>query len=406
MRIAILGAGTTGTCAALELAGRGFRVDLYDENDAPVRRASFHNEGKVHLGLLYAKDCTLRTAGLMIQGALSFARLLDRWVGFDGDRIGVSTPFYYGVHVGTMVDVDGLRAHYARCRRLFADAQARTGASYLGLDRAIGVDELTRAELASLVSPEHFVAMFRTSERAVDPRAVAGLLGAAALAHPLVQFVGGARVTGVSRQPRGQLAVAFQKDGHRHLERYDRVANTLWHGRLEIDATMGLPPGQPWLYRYKFANRVFVPLTPERVPSVTGVLGPFGDIVNYLGNGLFVSWYPTGMIATSQAVRPPEWDRELTLERRHEVFRASFAEWGRRCPALSSLAFSETAVDPGGGVIFAWGGTDVADHGSKLHERHEIGVHSVGHYHSVDTGKFTLAPLMGLRTAERILGVA
>jgi hypothetical protein len=406
MRIAILGAGNTGTCAALELAGRGLRVDLYDEDDEPVRRASFHNEGKVHLGLLYAKDRTLRTAALMIRGALAFAPLLDRWIGFDRDRIAVSTPFYYGVHVGTMVDVEGLKAHYARCQRLFAEVQARAGASYLGLDRTIGVDELPRAEMASLVSTEHFVTMFRTSERAVDPRTVAALLRGAALAHPRVQFVGRARVTGVSSRGRGRLAVAFQKDGHGHVEHYDRVANTLWHGRLEIDASMGLCPEQPWLYRYKFAHRVFVPLTAERVPSITGVLGPFGDIVNYLGNGLFVSWYPTGMIATSQAVRPPEWDRELTVERRREVFRISFAEWRRRCPALESLEFGEAAVDPGGGVIFAWGDTDVADPRSQLHQRHEIGVRSVGHYHSVNTGKFTMSPFLGLRTAERVRGVA
>ncbi|HEX3085957.1 MAG TPA: FAD-dependent oxidoreductase, partial [Pyrinomonadaceae bacterium] len=173
MRIAILGAGATGTCAALELASRGFAVDLYDECDAPVKRASFYNEGKVHLGILYAKDTELRTAGLMIRGALSFASLLNRWIGVDWDRVVLSTPFYYGVHEGTMVDVDGLRAHYASCQKLFAEMQALEGGSYLGLDRAIQIEELSRNEMETLVSPEYFVTMFRTSERAVDPRTIA-----------------------------------------------------------------------------------------------------------------------------------------------------------------------------------------------------------------------------------------
>jgi hypothetical protein len=406
MRIAILGAGNAGVCAALELASRGFPVDLYDENERPITRASFINEGKVHLGILYAKDQTLATARLMIRGALSFASLLDRWIGFDADTFTVSTPFYYGVHAGTMVSVAALKAHYASCKQLFAEAQAAHGGTYLGLDRSIAVDELDRTELGRLVSPEHFIALFRTSERAVDPRGVAVRLRAAALEHPRIQFVGQARVTAVSRPAQGGLAVTFRRDGHVQTERYDQVANTLWHGRLEIDGIMGLRPPHPWMYRYKFANRVFVPLAADAIPSVTCVLGPFGDIVNYRDQGLFLSWYPTGMIATSTALRPPDWDGEIPLERRHDVFKRSHAAWLDRCPLLHSVRFDEKDVDPAGGVIFAWGETDVDDENSQLHERFNVGVHSVDGYHSVNTGKYTLSPFMGFKTAERILGLS
>jgi hypothetical protein len=406
MRIAILGAGNAGVCAALELAGRGFAVDLYDENPVPITRASFNNEGKVHLGLLYAKDQTLATARLMIRGALSFASLLDRWIGFDADHFTVSTPFYYGVHAGTMVSVSALRTHYASCKRLFAEVKAAYGGTYLGLDRSILVEELDRTEIGRLVSPEHFVAMFRTSERAVDPRGVAVRLRAAALEHPRISFVGRTRVTAVSRRAEGGLAVSFRKDGDVHTERYDQVANTLWHGRLEIDGVMGIRPLYPWMYRYKFANRVFVPLAPGAIPSVTGVLGPFGDIVNYLDQGFFLSWYPTGMIATSTALRPPDWDGEIPLERRYDVFKRSHAAWLDRCPLLHSVRFDQENVDPGGGIIFAWGETDVDDEKSQLHERYSVGIHSVDGYHSVNTGKYTLSPFMGFKTAERILGLS
>lgn len=406
MRIAILGAGNSGTCAALELAGRGLDVDLYDQCDEPIRRASFHNEGKVHLGILYAKDRTLRTAELMIRGALSFATLIDRWVGFDRGRLEISTPFLYAVHVGTMVEVDGLRAHYATCQRLFEELYQACGASYLGLDRALEIEELSRTQMESTVAAEHFVAMFRTSERAVDPRTVAGLLRAAVLAHPRIHCVWGARVTEVARRDGGGIAVSFQKDGDDYVERYDQVANALWHGRLQIDAQMGLGQDHPWLYRYKFANRILVPLSNGDIPSITCVLGPFGDIVNYGRNGLFLSWYPEGMIGTSRALQPPDWERQLTPERRYEVFRRSHAEWVKRCPLLKSLEFRPADVDTGGGVIFAWGDTGIDDPQSKLHERHEIGVYSLGNYHSVNTGKYTMTPYMGMKTAERILGLS
>ena len=405
MRIAILGAGNTGTCAALELAARGHDVDLYDQASGPIQRASFHNEGKVHVGILYAKDRSLRTAELMIRGALAFASLLDRWVGFDCTRLQISTPFYYGVHKGTMVSVDALKAHYAQCQRLFADLHLASGLRYLGTDDALHIEELDRAEIDSMVTSDFFVTMFRTSERAVDPRTVATLLRAAALANPRIHCVLGARIEAVSRADRGKLAVAFRKNGEDFVENYDQVANALWQGRLRVDATMGLGAGHPWMYRYKFANRVLVPLEGD-IPSITCVLGPFGDIVNYGENGLFLSWYPEGMVATSRGLEPPDWESELTAERRQEVFRRSHAAWIERCPRLRSLRFDMSDVDPGGGVIFAWGDTDVSDPDSLLHERYEIGVHSYGNYHTVNTGKYTMTPWMGLKTAERILGVS
>jgi hypothetical protein len=54
------------------------------------------------------------------------------------------------------------------------------------------------------------------------------------------------------------------------------------------------------------------------------------------------------------------------------------------------------------GIIFAWGDTDVHDPASRLHERHSVGPRSFGRYHSVNTGKYTLAPLFARQLAERI----
>jgi hypothetical protein len=63
-------------------------------------------------------------------------------------------------------------------------------------------------------------------------------------------------------------------------------------------------------------------------------------------------------------------------------------------------------VDAAAGVIFAWGAADIDEHGSRLHTRYEIGIHSEGNYHSVNTGKYTMVPLLGYQTAERILGIS
>lgn len=404
-RVAILGAGCTGVCAALELAANGCAVDLYDENPLPISRAGWVNEGKIHLGILYAKDRSLRTAELMITGALNFASSLNRWIDFSPDTVTLSTPFYYGVHEGTMVDVDELRRHYERCRRLFEDTRQATGLSYLGLDEPWCMEELDRREVERLVSSEYFLAVFRTSERSVDPRTVAPLLRASLRCTPSINFIGDTRVSAVERNDAGALMVRAVREGIESVESYDHVANTLWHGRLEIDATLDLRPGRAWLYRYKLGNRIHVPLRRETPPSLTCVLGPFGDIVNFGDQGMYLSWYPSGMMATSLEVRPPAWDQEFSAARRLQVFRHGYREWLARCPDLAHIEFDDDDVDPSGGVIFAWGSTDVEDPQSELHSRYEIGIHSLGNYHSVNTGKYTLAPYMGLKTAERILGL-
>jgi len=56
-----------------------------------------------------------------------------------------------------------------------------------------------------------------------------------------------------------------------------------------------------------------------------------------------------------------------------------------------------------GGVIVAWGSTDIDDQASELHRRHDIGVHSYGRYHSIDPGKLTMAPYFAKVCADRIL---
>ncbi len=86
-----------------------------------------------------------------------------------------------------------------------------------------------------------------------------------------------------------------------------------------------------------------------------------------------------------------------------DIFRRSHAHWLRLCPALSAVDVAADRVDPAGGVIFSWGETDIDDHASELHDRHEIGIHSNGRYHTVNTGKFTMTPYFGLKLAERIL---
>ena len=86
----------------------------------------------------------------------------------------------------------------------------------------------------------------------------------------------------------------------------------------------------------------------------------------------------------------------------------------RTMEAISKVVPSLRPIDPNGlldahvkgGVIVAWGKTDIYDPESELHRRYEIGIRSAGRFHSVDPGKLTMAPFFADQLAKQLYGPA
>lgn len=212
-------------------------------------------------------------------------------------------------------------------------------------------------------------------------------------------------MSGVSRRTSGALDVEFKREGDSHRESYDCVVNALWSGRLAIDAGLGLLPQRPWIYRYKFGIRLRLREGRARPPTLTTVHGAFGDVVDFPSKLVYVSWYPSGMVGTSGAITPPDWESMYGEGRRRQICDESLRALGTFCVALRDLPGSaiETA-SVAGGVIFAWGATDIHDAASELHQRFDIGILTAGNYHSVDPGKYTMAPSYAVEVCDRIDG--
>src|SRR3954452_18870597 len=91
MHVAVLGAGIMGCSLALSLARRGARggarVTLLDAAPQPCAGASRWNEGKIHLGYLYAADPSLTTARLVLEAVLAFKPLTERLIGHSLDGV-------------------------------------------------------------------------------------------------------------------------------------------------------------------------------------------------------------------------------------------------------------------------------------------------------------------------------
>jgi hypothetical protein len=399
-RIAILGAGGLGACLDLELEARGYQIDLFEEHTESVRKASFVNEGKIHLGFIYAMDKTFHTARQMIDSAIHFIPNLKRWIDFNTEEL-ISTPFHYLVHKGSLQDGDQLDHHYQKCIAYFQEAKQHYKKDYLGLYDQIEARKLTKGEWGDVANPEFFDDVFLTNERSLEPRAIAYKLSQALIDSPKINLRLNTKVLSVSEK-QNILSVKYSKDGIVEEDSYDIVVNSTWSSLLEIDRTMGMEPLSSWSFRYKFGNKILVPISGDLFYSCTMVQGPYGDVVNFKDKGGFFSWYPIGRTGWSEDHQSPNWDQMYPHEERQDIFFKSFEQLKMRIPSLENVQFQTEDVDPAGGVIFALGNTDVDNQESKLPTRHEVGIRSLGNYHSVKTGKYTMIPHLALKIADRI----
>jgi hypothetical protein len=240
---------------------------------------------------------------------------------------------------------------------------------------------------------------------AISASALAAIVRSHLLAEPDIHCILGARVRCVTIGD-SCLEVAFERSGQRGTEGYDQVVNALWDGRLAVDATLGITPTRPWLFRLKYDVHVRQAPLLAAVPSVSLVLGPFGDLVRYANGEMYLSWYPAGMKEMTSALAPPDWQPVLDGPTAQQVREDTFAALCGAVPGLADLAACcLIGSDVQGGVIFAWGTTDISDPASELHSRFDVGPRSYGRYHSIDTGKLTTAPLFAKRLADQILAV-
>src|SRR5436309_12192027 len=130
MRVGVLGGGLQGCCLALSLAARGIDVTLFDRNEQLLSRAAVANEGKIHLGYMYANDPGCSTARVMMQGALAFAPFFLRHLGLPKHTMKVSRPATYVVHRASQRSPDQVSRYIASVHALIREAAAARPDAY------------------------------------------------------------------------------------------------------------------------------------------------------------------------------------------------------------------------------------------------------------------------------------
>jgi len=393
-RIAILGAGILGSSAALFLARRGFEVTLFDAAECPFSGASRWNEGKIHLGFIYAGDPSLATARKVLPGGLRFKPLVESLIGRSLEGATTATDDTYLVHPESVAPLEAAEAYFRAVADLVREEPDAGG--YLVDVRGCRAERLSPAELEACADPRTVLAGLRVPERSVDTNWVADRFVEALEAEPRIRLAMGTRVTGLEGAFQGPWKVLGSEgaDGP-----FDGVINALWEGRLAIDRSLGLLPSVPWTHRYRLSLFAHTEESIE-APSAIVSVGPFGDLKNYTGHDFYLSWYPAGLVAQGGDVEPPA----LPTVDPEALSAAILENLARYIPAAARIGEKATRMTLAGGWVFAHGQGSLADPAATLHRRDRIGIQQHGTYFSIDTGKYSIAPWLAEEVAARIAG--
>lgn len=398
-RVAVLGAGVMGASTALYLARRGFAVTLIDAADAPLSAASRWNEGKIHLGYLYAADASLDTARRMIPGGLAFADLMRELLGFGLEAVTSAQDEIYLIHRDSVVGARAAGQYFEAVSALVRNHPS--AARYLVDVSCAAAPPLTHAELEAIADTRTIVAGFRVPERSVRTAVVADGLVDALRVEPQISLVLSTRVGAVTAE--GSTGSSWRLETNPRVPgSFDFVVNALWEGRLAIDRSVGLAPESPWSNRYRVSLFVET-VRPLDFPSVLVGTGPFGDIKNYDGTHFYISWYPAGLLLESEDVMPSP-PTGVDAAKKEMIVDAVRAGITAILPGAAEIFDATGQLSVEGGWVFAYGQGTLDDPAASLHRRDRFGVRRLGSYISVDTGKYSTAPWLARRIAAEVAG--
>jgi len=263
------------------------------------------------------------------------------------------------------------------------------------------VRRLTTAELGALADTNLVAAGFRVPERSVSTLWIADRLVEAIHAESRIELATGTRVVAVRREdregtPRWRIDTEPPRGAAATV-----VVNALWEGRIAIDAGVGLTPEPGWSHRYR--QSVFLRTSrPTTLPSAVVATGPFGDVKNYNGRDLYVSWYPAGLRVEGHGLSPPSIDGQAPSAA-ERCARETIAALGQVIPGIRDVA-AGARMRVEGGWVFALGSGSLAHAAATIHRRDRFGVRRRGGYLSVDTGKYSAAPWLARHLADEIDG--
>ncbi len=388
-QVLVAGGGLTGSLAACLLHDRGVKTAIVDAAGDVMQRASRWNEGKIHLGYTYVGTDNIQTAELMLAGAATFLPVIERVTGAAIPEQAYTRPITYIVDRNSLFAPEVLWARSCAVHALVKAAAERVPGLIRGGAEAATMVRLDPDEAAQATGQQNIAAAWITPERALSARVLSERIADAVRARAIPVIDG--RVVRVAKAG-AQWRVVLETG---ECLQAASIINALWESRSAIDA--GLAPPAPTSIRWKAAVFATGQTAFTGVAPSTRILGAYGDVTPYANGDVYLSWYPSNMIARSDNGTAPDI--------------LAFDENAMKLRTLEGLQFPrdillerDGRVAVRGGYVVARGHGDILVKESPLHDRSRaFALELAPGYVSVDTGKLTTAPLLAERAARLAL---
>jgi hypothetical protein len=387
----IIGTGIQGCTIALQLSKRGYQINLIDQSKEMYRQASLNQEGKIHLGFIYAMDFSHKTAQKLLTDAMMFAPVIDKLIRkkIDWEKL-KSKSFDYLIARNSLLSPDFLTNYYLVVEEMYQLLLKDDQLHYLGKkpQRLFSVS----AGKNDLFDPQQIQSVIKTEEYAVDPVRIREIFMEELRSQPQIKFLLNHPVTGITQNETGYTTWCHGPDKTIEIKS-DIIINAAWSGKRSIDDMVGIKDENIWTHRLK-AGFIFRPPEVKNIPSFSVVQGPYGDYVEYPhSNYAYFSWYPDCLFGqSSELAIPANWQQICDGIFEKDAFESMAKK------SLQALKMILPGVDLGNptsvkaGIILARGYRSIDDPESELHQRADPPVKVQQGYFSINTGKFTSAP--------------
>ena len=394
--ITILGGGLQGVSVALALANRGYSCEIIEQKPRLLAAASYGNEGKIHLGLVYALDKTLKTGQKMLQGAYSFAPLLDKWCAPLPWAKWRSKGFLYGVMPDSLSSAEELRFYYEQLKQAKCNIRDELPVtpSYIGFEpRWFWKDSfITPMPDTKIAVPTTFI---ETEEVAVDTILLTKQIEKIVNAISKISVRCNSYIERCEKISDGFRIYVKEHDNSLTIDS-NIVVNCTWNDRYRIDQHVGFQEQTDnFSYRVKYRVIVQPRINLANEHPVTMVQGPYGDMTPYRNGLVYLSWYP--LCRTYFNSKPPS-EEIYCHDGLRSIAHNTLARFEELFPMLDGAIIKSCTPC----TIVARGDTDVDDPESSLHRRDDTGPIGGNGWWSVNTGKLTTAPLYGEMAASKL----
>ena len=394
--IAVIGAGITGTTAALMLAERGHQVHLIDKASNVMTGASLINEGKIHLGFVYVNDPSLRSLDVMVDTAVVFRSILERWIPPQVFEEAVTDTFDYIVPSDSLVSPEEIERKFALIAQKIEAAEDRHKTQYLGKERSAIWKKKSSVDEA--FQDDYIVANYQTMERSIDTHLIAAALESCIDQEDRIELNLNQPISRIRNQgTKWRLEM-----GEKSFGPFDHIVNASWDGRPQLDEQVFGPDPVSWYHRYKHAL-ILQAHGDISIPNFTAIIGTYGDVIKYPSGRVYLSHYPAGMLSASDQIEQVQ--TIYSQETKEAIAHNTIDGLSQFVPSIHDV-FAGCQVsgdDVAGGIIMARGTTDIDDRESELHQRYKIGIQEQNGYMSIDTGKYTCGPAMAEEAVQQIL---